>query len=69
MNYRERLYGLVVRCTFRDECSDCPFKELRNLNSYKKQIEFIDNMTDDEIKKLMNFHDNRRIERENNIEI
>ena len=67
MDNKLNLYGLAIECPFRDECPDCPIKKIRKINDFEKQIEFIDNLTLDEINELIHRHNKNRLERENQI--
>jgi len=67
MENRLKLYGLAQECPFGNECYDCPLQKIRELKDFEKQIEIIDNMTNEKVNKIVIFHDNRRYEREKHI--
>jgi len=62
---KTRIYGLAIECPFRDECKDCPLKEIRELKDFEKQIDIIDNMTVEEINEIVSWHKKRRLQRDN----
>ena len=62
-----RLYGLAIACPFEDECPVCPITKIRKLKDFEIQIEFIDNLTHYQINELIDLHDKKRLERENQL--
>ncbi len=67
MENKLRMYGLVMECPFGVECSDCPIQDLRKLKDFEKQVEIIDNMTQKSLNEVVKFHDECRVQRENDL--
>jgi hypothetical protein len=67
MDNKTILYGLAYKCPFITECSNCEISEIRKLEDYDKIVEFIDNLTDEKINKLVKFHEEQSFNQENKI--
>jgi len=59
-----QLYCLANECPFGDECKDCPIQEIRNLHDLEKQMEIIDKMSIAEMDNLLDWHNEKRVQRE-----
>lgn len=50
------LFGLLIECPFLDCLEDCPIEKMRTEMSLEEKVEFIHNVSEDEIERLSSHH-------------
>ena len=53
---RTMLFGLLMECPFKKCTEVCPIEEKRKALSLEEKVRYIENVGDDEVKELLDYH-------------